>query len=92
MTEFNCLNPIKGDIVYLPESKHYNKQYAYIKNPQTTPTTPMEFLRGAKPNYIIYGPAKALVISEQGPIMEILIDEMLVFVLKSEWYVISRSK
>jgi hypothetical protein len=88
MTEFNCLNPIKGDIVYLPESKHYNKQYAYV-NPQTTP---MEFLMGAKPNYIIYGPAKALVISEQGPIMEILIDEMLVFVLKSEWYVISRSK
>jgi hypothetical protein len=89
MTEFNCLNPIKGDIVYLPESKSCYKQYAYVKNPQTHP---IEFLRGAKPNYIIYRPAKALVISEQGPIMEILIDEMLVFVLKSEWYVLSRSK
>jgi hypothetical protein len=89
MPETNYLNPIKGDVVYLPESEYCYKQYAYVKNPQTTP---MEFLRGAKPNYIIYRPAKALVISEQGPIMEILIDEMLVFVLKSEWYVLSRSK
>jgi hypothetical protein len=85
MLESNLLEPRKGDIIYLPESKDPDNYYAVgitmNKDNQESGFT------------CINRPATALVISEVSESeIEIFINEIFCSVLKAGWKVISRSQ
>ena len=85
MLESNLLEPRKGDIVYLPESKDHDNYYAIG----------IAMNNGSQESGFIYinRPATALVISEiSDSEIEIFINEIFCSVLKVGWKVMFRSQ